>query len=99
MEVDPVVSLKRKAPEASLELCFFCQSKTIKKETLRNGSVEGTIRLREVAVLRWNLHDIENSEVIDRVEGFQPNEWAELKVLWHKSCYSTFTSNDSRLPD
>ena len=92
MEVDPIVSLKRKAPEAPLELCFLCQGK--RKETLRNGSDEGKNRLRAVAVLRRNLHDIDSSEIIDRVEGFQSNEWTELKVLWHKSCYSTFTSND-----
>ena len=92
MEVSPVVSLKSKAPEASLEQCFICQSK--KKDPLRSGSDEGKKRLREVAVLRRKFHDTDNSDIIDRIESLQSTEWTDLKVLWHKSCYSTFTSND-----
>ena len=89
MNVDPVVSVKRKAPAASPELCFICEGK--KKEVLRCGSDDGKKRLREVADIRRKLYDIDSSEIIDRVESFQSDEWTNLKVLWHKSCYSSFT--------
>ena len=69
MEFDPVASLKRQAPPASLDLCIICQTK--KKEALRNGSDDGKKRLLEVSEIRRKMHDIANTEIIDRIQSFQ----------------------------
>ena len=60
MDVDPVASVKRKAPAASLDVCFICQTK--KKESIRSGSDEGKRKLCEMSEIRRKLHDVANIE-------------------------------------
>ena len=92
MDVDPVVSIKWKAPSPSFELCLLCQCK--KKESVRGGSKEGKERLRIVSEIRRKLHETATAEIINRVECFSSDVWKNLKVSWHKSCYSSFTSQN-----
>ena len=93
MDVDSVASVKkRKAFPASLDVCFLCQSK--KKETIRNGSQDGKKRLWEASEIRRKLHDTANIDIIDRIQSFPSETWTGLNILWHKSCYSSFTSQD-----
>ena len=92
MDVDPVASVKHKAATASLDMCFICQSK--KKEAIPNGSDEGKRRLQEVSEIRRKLHDVASIEIIDRIQSVPPATLTDLSVFWHKSCYSSFTSQD-----
>ena len=92
MDVDPVASVKRKAATASLDMCFICQSK--KKGAIRNGSDEGKRRLQEVSEICRKLHDVASIEIIDRIQSVPPATLTDLSVFLHKSCHSSFTSQD-----
>lgn len=92
MDVDPVIVLKRKSDSLKLsyDLCIICQASI--KEQLRNASVGGKQKVRECTQRRRKFRDFANTEVLDRLESITENEWASVEMKWHKTCYSSFSS-------
>lgn len=83
--MDPLLELKRKR-EDDFEQCIICQD--IKHEKLLTASKQGLTTLKESASLRHKLRDSKNRVIIDRIMALQE----EASFMWHKSCYSSFTS-------
>ena len=48
--------------------------------------------MKECVQRRRKFRDVANTEVLDRLESFNENEWASSEIKWHKTCYSTFSS-------
>jgi hypothetical protein len=67
--------------------CIICQD--IKSEHLRSGE-QGNLTLKSAANRRSSLKDYDSKPAIDRIEETPPTGCA---IQWHKSCYTTFTSN------
>ena len=98
MEPTLVVSKKHTFAKATdFNLCIVCQ-KYLKGDpgNLRPAS-DGINRLKEIAKERWQLHDYDNTDVIDRLSAVESDEGTSesKKIQYHKECYSTFTSSST----
>ena len=68
---------------------FSCQSCA---GDLRIATAEGKARTRIVCEQRRNFDDTSYADVLQRLETLSREDFEDLKVNWHKSCYSSFTS-------
>lgn len=73
------------------DLCLFCQRKNLKKDTRKLGDT-GFERVRQAAAERKKYNDVDNFHTIERIQNSDVDE--ETDILYHKDCYSTFTSSD-----
>jgi len=89
--VDPVSSLtsNKRRLNNNNTCCFFCQSDS---GNLRIGSEDGKARVKTVAEQRRNLGDTQYADVIERIRIILDDEHSSQTVVWHKDCYSTYTS-------
>ena len=85
--MDPILNLKRDR-EDDFEQCIICQDD--KHEKLLNASEQGLVKLKESASIRHKLRDVKNNDVIDRIATIAD----DTSLVWHKSCYSSFTSKN-----
>lgn len=88
LKMDSVCNLKRDLP-VSLELCFLCQ--IAKKEKTYTLGERGKLKIQDTIERRRKLRDHENRALIDRIDPMLAEE-TEQELVYHKSCYSTFTS-------
>ncbi len=93
--MDPLASLKRKnADKLNFDLCVLCQDikkvkRTSRCEPLRS-TPDGISRVRDTAVERKELG--EHSELLNTLDKVTDSDWASGKIVYHNSCYSSFTS-------
>ena len=85
--MEAVYSLKRSRQPGNAEACVICQEE--KDDRLITGGQQGLSVLRNAAQARDRLCDANNRPVIDRILTL-PSDLQQ--GLWHKSCYSIFTS-------
>ena len=92
MEIDPVIALKRKSDllKLSYDLCIICQVSS--KDQLRSASEGGKKKVRECIQRRRKFKDAASIEVLDRLESLNENELRSAEIKWHKTCYSSLTS-------
>lgn len=76
---------------SDLDLCLFCQKKSLKKPTRKLGET-GFERVRHAAAERKKYNDGDNFHTIERIQNSDVDE--ETDIIYHKDCYSTFTSSD-----
>ncbi|WAR26623.1 hypothetical protein MAR_012327, partial [Mya arenaria] len=89
MEVNPVVSIKRRSSGTSFDRCIICQEKG---GVLRIGTVDGKKRIREVSEIRKSLQDtdnIENDNVM-RVRLAGVNDLIASEGKYRLKCLSKF---------
>ena len=71
----------------SFSHCLFCQKETSEK---MRSSNEGVVKIKEAASQRQMYNDHKNREVFERLS--QANTMGmEKSIVYHKSCYITFT--------
>ena len=87
--MDPILDLKR-GREDDFEKCIICQDD--KHEKLLNASEQGLATLKESATMRHKLRDVKSRVTIERIITMQD----DIAQVWHKSCYSSFTSKSKR---
>ena len=85
--MDPILDLKR-GREDDFEKCIIGQDD--KHEKLLNASEQGLATLKESASMRHKLRerDVKYRVTIERIATMQD----DIALVWHKSCYSSFTS-------
>jgi uncharacterized protein YdcH (DUF465 family) len=83
--MDALSSLKRPADETDFDKCLICQAEKIDK--MIDGSAKGMGTLKQSAQERLKKKDISCRDAIDRILSYMSDA-----AVWHKSCYSTFTS-------
>ena len=86
--MEAACSLKRQRPIA-IEKCIICQDE--KKEKILTASERGLSSVRNAAHSRLSLRDPRNRFAIDRITSTFDSQ-NEHNMVWHKSCYSIFTS-------
>ena len=85
--MEAVLNLKR-GSTTDLVQCIVCQEKTW--ERVSCASEKGLVKLKESAQERQKHRDATNRAAIERISSAFGTDPAPL--VWHKSCYSTFTS-------
>lgn len=85
--MEPISTLKRNANEITINECLVCQHEKL-DDKLYNGSAQGLQTLKDRARERLKKNDIERRLSIDRIISAD----SENTYVWHKSCYSSFTS-------
>lgn len=97
--MDPIAMtpLRRRERDNIIDFCccLFCQRKEscIKKNSgLGQGTAVGWKRIKEAVIERAKYNDVENIEVIDRLQETDLDEHI-TEVKWHASCYSSFTNS------
>lgn len=81
-------SLKRQRPIA-LKNCIICQEE--KRDKLLSSTDKGLSTLQDAAHSRKSFQDPNNRFAIDRITSmFDANR--EQSMVWHRSCYASFTS-------
>ena len=91
LKMEEVLNLKRQL-SIDFSLCIFCQNSKTRGDVF-DASVQGFETLRQANRLRRNMHDSKNIDIIDRLDNLFASDQTE-QVLWHKSCYSTFTDKN-----
>lgn len=86
--MEAVYSLKRIHQSPNLEECLICQEK--KRERLVKAGEKGFEMLKCASQTREKLCDIDSKPAIDRIKEISLHDVNPL--LWHKSCFSLFTS-------
>ena len=90
--MDPASIIKRKRQRIDTSSAgFFCQNNA---GDLRTASAEGKARSRTRAVCeqRRQLGDTSYMYVLDRLNILSNEDFDGLKLRWHKTCYSNFSS-------
>ena len=85
--MEAVYSLKR-PHQPDFEECIICQES--RPERFINGGEKGLETLKQASKERTKWDDTKNRPVIDRILSVTSAEIG--LVVWHKSCYSLFTS-------
>lgn len=85
-EMEPLSSLKRPIHETDCPKCLVCQNDT--SEKLRSGTSTGLNSIKSAAQERLKKRDTQNRDSIDRILTSSES----TTYVWHKSCYSIFTS-------
>ena len=86
--MEAACSLKRQRP-VTLENCIICQED--RHDKLVSPTDKGLSTLKDAAHSRKSFQDPDNRFAIERIVSvFNANH--ELSMVWHKSCYSSFTS-------
>ena len=88
----PVVTLKR-ALEADLKLCIFCQKRNKPKDNVREATSHSKNVVYEATTKRRKYRDVANRVVIDRLEDLLGRN-ENLCIVWHANCYVQFTSKE-----
>ena len=84
--MEAVCSLKHDL-SIPLNTCIICQES--KKDQVFNATEQGLLTLKAAAHKIRRLHGPQHREAIDRVLLVQN---VELHVIWHRTCYASFTS-------
>ena len=91
--MEPRSSFKRRS-DTDFEKCLICQ--TDRQSKILHGGAQGIKTIKECAQERLKRKDSVNRDCIDRIISCDGD-----RLIWHKECYSTFTSKTliSRLRD
>ena len=83
--MEPLSKLKRTSLDVESRQCLICQSK--RKESICKGTPQGIDTLKQAAQERLNRKDPKQQDSIERIL-----QCSDVELVWHRSCYSTFTS-------
>ena len=91
--MEPRSSFKRRS-DTDFEKCLICQRD--RQSKILHGGAQGIKTIKECAQERLKRKDSVNRDCIDRILSYDGD-----RLIWHKECYSTFTSKTliSRLRD
>ena len=78
--------------DTNMKLCFLCQDVHSKKK-LRSSTSGGKEKLWRVADDRKQLQDDKWHMFLRRLFTYTREDFLELPAIWHKDCYSSFTSD------
>ena len=77
----------------SPSLCIFCQRKGSKTDPLRSSTPDGVQSIRNAYEERKKLCNKYNIDAINRLQaGFLCDSNKDITCLYHKNCFSSFTS-------
>ena len=76
----------------SHSLCIFCQRKGSKTDPLRSSTPDGVQSIRNAYKERKKLCDKYNTDAINRLQAGFCDSNKDITCLYHKNCFSSFTS-------
>ena len=92
--MEPLASLKRQSSTDATR-CIICQED--KTERLVEPTAQGLAKVKETAQIRLKHSDQRYHAAINRIVDSDVLESEQSTVIWHKSCYSSFTSKSNLL--